>query len=572
MRGSQPCSLVEDKTTTLKSHSTRLFSWFSNPIQASLLHSQHIMTDLPPFTYTPLSANEIRLLTPVIEDDSIAWTLSTVQLDFQDLKFETLSYVWGSQDESFPIVCNEKLFWVHHNLYTALPYLARRANVDEVLPMWIDAICINQTDDEEKIVQIRSMNQIYRRASRMWIWLGIAEYQDYIPEALSTLLWLHDPNKDSRNLAQVRGASSETFYFDPSVRKAMIHLIVNPWYRRLWVTQELALSRCAVALCGEHGMTLNTLEDAQRCFLLTDRDLGLSIDEVCDVLKSNRIFSAVSYGRGLSKATSTEEIATLLIQVAILSLYQQCLQPRDRVLGLLGLLDTRNIEIPIGDFYSCASIPELYTEFGAFLLSNVLYDHDTRDEIWVWLDKASVPGKDGCFPSWVPDLHHLAYTIDRWSVIFHAGNEQRDYKASRRSKAIRRGCQKDELKISGRLLDSVVGVSSPRPIGYEEFPSVGHVVQEWNDLADWEDNAANLALSGTESSLHDFCHTLVGGQSYLGRSFDPCQMRRRFRISIDEWKRLYADFRIEERYGSLFFIVMIRNIITKLTPRLYQVD
>jgi hypothetical protein len=530
------------------------------------------MTDLPLFTYTPLSANEIRLLTPVIDDDVIAWTLSTVRLDSQDLKFETLSYVWGSQDESFPIVCNEKLFWVHHNLYTALSYLARRANVDEALPMWIDAICTNQTDDEEKIVQIRSMNQIYRRASRMWIWLGIAEYQDYIPEALSTLLWLHDPNKDSRNLAQMRGASTETFCFDPSVRKAMMHLIVNPWCRRLWVTQELALSRCAVALCGEHGMTLNTLEDAQRCFLLTDCDLGLSIDEVCDVLKSNRIFSAVSYGRGLLKATSTEEIATLLIQVAILSSYQQCLQPRDRVLGLLGLLDTRNIEIPIGDFYSCASIPELYTEFGAFLLTNALYDHDTRDEIWVWLDKASVPGKDGRFPSWVPDLHHLTYTIDRWSVIFHAGNEQRDYKASRRFKAIRRGCQNDELKISGRLLDSVVGVSSPRPIGYEEFPSVGHVVQEWNDLADWEDNAANLALSGTENSLRDFCHTLVGGQSYLDRSFDPCQMRRRFRISIDEWKRLCADFRIAERYDSLFFVVMIRNIIIKLTPRLYQVD
>jgi hypothetical protein len=42
---------------------------------------------------------------------------------------------------------------------------------------------------------------------------------------------------------------------------------------------------------------------------------------------------------------------------------------------------------------------------------------------------------------------------------------------------------------------------------------------------------------------------------------------------MDEWKKLYADFRIEERYDSLFLVVMIRNIIVnELTPRLYQVD
>jgi hypothetical protein len=572
MRGSQPCSLVEDKTTTLQSHSTQQFSWLPNPIQASLLRSQHIVNDLPLFTYTPLSANEIRLLTPIIEDDSIAWTLSTVQIDSQDLKFETLSYVWGSQDESFPIVCNDKLFWVHHNLHTALPYLARRAEVDKLPPIWIDAICINQNDDEEKIVQIRSMNQIYRRASRMWIWLGITECQDWIPEAVSNLLRLNDLNKDPRYLYRVRGTSAETV-LDPSVRKAIMHLIVNPRYRRLWVTQELVLSTYAVALCGEHEISIDTLEDAQQCWLQIANDLDLSTDETYDVVKSNRIFLAVSYGRQLSKATSIEKIATYLIDVAILSSYQQCLQPRDRVLGLLGLFDMRNIDIPIRDFYSCTSVPKLYMEFSAFLLSNALYDSDRMPCIWLWLDMASDPRKEGCFPSWVPDLHHLRYAIDRWSVIFYAGNGQRDYKASRRFKTIRRGCQNDELKISGRLLDSVVGASSPRPIGYEEFPSVGHVVQEWNALADWEDNAANLVLSETENPLHDFCHTLVGGQSHLDRSFDPCQMRRRFRISMDEWKRLYADFRIEERYDSLFLVVMIRNIIVnELTPRLYQVD
>jgi hypothetical protein len=514
------------------------------------------MTDLPPFTYTPLTANEIRLLTPVIEDDSITWTLSTVQLDSQDLKFETLSYVWGSQDESFPIVCNEKLFWVHHNLHTALPYLARRTNVDEVLPIWIDSICINQTDDEEKIVQIRSMNQIYRRASRMWIWLGMAECQDWIPEAVPNLLRLNDLNKDPSNLYRVRGTSAETV-LDPSVRKAITHLIVNPWYRRLWVTQELVLSTYAVTLCGEHEISIDTLEDAQRCWLQIGNDLDLSTDEIYDVVKSNRIFLAVSYGRQLSKATSIEKIATYLIDVAVLSSYQQCLQPRDRVLGLLGLFDMRNIDIPIGDFYSCTSVPKLYMDFSAFLLSNALYDSDRMPCIWIWLDMASDPGKEGCFPSWVPDLHHLRYAIERSSIIFHATRKQRNYKASRQIKAIQRGCQYDELTIRGRLLDSVVGVSFPRPTLQGEITTYGRMIQWWKDVADWDDNTAHLALSETETSLDDFCHTLAGGQSYPDEDFDPCEMRCKFRYCIDKWKKLCEDLRIEKRYSCPSLVVLI---------------
>jgi hypothetical protein len=532
------------------------------------------MTDLPFFTYTPLSANEIRLLTPVIDDDVIAWTLSTVQLDSQDLKFETLSYVWGSQDESFPIVCNEKLFWVHHNLFVALPYLARRANVDEVLPIWIDAICINQNDEEEKITQIRSMNQIYRRAVRVWIWLGIAEHQDCIPEAISTLSWLKQLYEDPTNCARKRDSSPEMIHLDPSVHKAVTHLVANPWYRRLWIAQELVLSNSAVALCGKYEISIDLLRDAQ--LPLHRRRVGtdtyLSIDEFNDAWMSSRIFLALPLGRQLSKATSTENIATWLLLVVSCLLYQQYLQPQDRVFGLLGLCDTRNLDIPIESFYSYASIAELYTEFSAFLFVNARYDPVTVSHIWTWLDKASVPGKEGHFPSWVRDLHHSRDTFDRWSVTFYVDNAQRDYKASRQNKFILRGYQHDELKISGHLLDSVFSISLPRPMEPEEFPSLGHIIQWWNDVADWEDNAAHLALSGTKDSLHDFCHTLVGGKSSPDESFDPCQMRRNFRNSIGKWKRLYADLNIEERYGSPLFIALIRKRTNKLTSRLYQVD
>ncbi|KAF1829096.1 hypothetical protein BDW02DRAFT_510766, partial [Decorospora gaudefroyi] len=76
--------------------------------------------------------------------------------------FDALSYVWGSQAESFPFTLNGCISHVHHNLHTALPYLVRRGDARLVRPIWIDAICINQTDKKEKMVQIRLMNKVYR--------------------------------------------------------------------------------------------------------------------------------------------------------------------------------------------------------------------------------------------------------------------------------------------------------------------------------------------------------------------------------------------------------------------------
>ena len=75
----------------------------------------------------------------------------------------------------------------------------------------------------------------------------------------------------------------------------------------------------------------------------------------------------------LSQAISIEEIATLLLRVASVTSYQQCLQSRDRVYGILGLLDRTKIEASVVNFYSCASVTELCTQFSAFLLTNALY-------------------------------------------------------------------------------------------------------------------------------------------------------------------------------------------------------
>src|SRR6266536_1056308 len=117
----------------------------------------------PPFEYQPLNDNarEIRLFTlfPGKDPHSVSGSLSHAQ--FEDLPpYEALSYVWGDTNHTRPIRVDQNLLHVTSNLENALRHLR-----NEVTPrkLWIDAICINQADHEERGIQVNMMREIYER-------------------------------------------------------------------------------------------------------------------------------------------------------------------------------------------------------------------------------------------------------------------------------------------------------------------------------------------------------------------------------------------------------------------------
>lgn len=91
-----------------------------------------------------------------------------------------LSYTWSlSEDENgqtsppeCSITINDQRFPVQQNLYNALQYLAKRIRSRKCL-FWVDAICINQEDGEERNAQVRRMKHIYENAHCIWAWLGL---------------------------------------------------------------------------------------------------------------------------------------------------------------------------------------------------------------------------------------------------------------------------------------------------------------------------------------------------------------------------------------------------------------
>jgi hypothetical protein len=156
--------------------------------------------------------------------------------------YEALSYVWGSEKHPQPIyiqpdgesndspTAKTKQDVGHHsslggksyllitkNLHTALSYLRNRF-LERV--MWIDAICINQKDSDEKGQQVQSMAKIYTNAIRVVVWLG--EAAGGSDQALEVL-------------RQAAEEQHEHPAIDEPNQQAIFTLLKRPWFQRIWV-------------------------------------------------------------------------------------------------------------------------------------------------------------------------------------------------------------------------------------------------------------------------------------------------------------------------------------------------
>jgi hypothetical protein len=127
--------------------------------------------------YKPLSfmKSEIRLLKlHKSEDESaiVSCSLETVSLT-NPVPYTALSYCWGESDVTCEILIDDVSVQVTTNLEAAL----HRLRKEKVKWLWADAICINQSDAEEKSLQVMRMNLIYRKGTKVIVWLG-TEDQD----------------------------------------------------------------------------------------------------------------------------------------------------------------------------------------------------------------------------------------------------------------------------------------------------------------------------------------------------------------------------------------------------------
>ncbi|KAF9636312.1 putative ankyrin and het domain-containing protein [Lasiodiplodia theobromae] len=244
------------------------------------------MTAEDGFRYSSLNPrhNEIRLikLQPVPKSTDgagylpiISCTLRTASLE-DELDYCALSYVWGDPSTTRPILIDGKAFHVTVNLEAALRQLAEELRQRRQSPtwLWVDSICINQCDTTERTHQVCQMDQIYRGAARVVVWLGPSTPDS--DAAIATLETVYSIAHTSRTKHWVR--SWPLFQFQETPRPetsahriqaaldevlallradgcraldAVSALFARDWFRRVWVLQEVALAKDATLLCGD---------------------------------------------------------------------------------------------------------------------------------------------------------------------------------------------------------------------------------------------------------------------------------------------------------------------------------
>ncbi|KAE9367294.1 HET-domain-containing protein [Stipitochalara longipes BDJ] len=204
-------------------------------------------------------SNTIRLLKlrPGLEHTVIECDLEVVDLEAHP-RLEALSYVWGNPNPPEAILCNGQQHPVTPNLALALsrlrsPYMTRT--------VWVDAICVNQADLEERSQQVQLMRVIYSQAWRVIVWLG--EDNGLATTAIQTIKWFAgeccakigasldaiDLDTNSPMDLQLRSYQTATSIIHrptpiqtPDEWRAMEWFFDRPWFSRVWIIQEVAFA------------------------------------------------------------------------------------------------------------------------------------------------------------------------------------------------------------------------------------------------------------------------------------------------------------------------------------------
>ncbi|KAL8961007.1 MAG: hypothetical protein Q9183_005371, partial [Haloplaca sp. 2 TL-2023] len=217
------------------------------------------------YQYSPLDpqSRTTRLVTvhPGSFNEDLHLSLRIVNVD--ETNYEALSYTWGSTDSPgvvyvghHPSSSSEPSDYleVTHNLELALRYLRSEETPRDI---WIDAICIDQENPEERGEQVLKMGVIYQNAFRVLIWLG--EAGDDGALALTSLRYLSSWVKIDWQRNQVTSMfDGETdlsrheveLPFDQEQWWSILTFFHRPWFHRLWIWQEVLLAKSASLHCG----------------------------------------------------------------------------------------------------------------------------------------------------------------------------------------------------------------------------------------------------------------------------------------------------------------------------------
>lgn len=448
---------------------------------------------------------ETRVLTlsPGNHNDPLVGTLSVLRIASPTEPYEALSYCWNSSvvtaeppdpqskimaalygtdesgnlvDQSEEIAFQDMLNHPHYESYYIrgggkLPdgvllldgtpvniggelfrALRRLRDLEKPLRIWIDALCINQSDILERNEHVKTMGQIYANASHVRIWLGEAigtesEFQHTlgaVNEALYNLLIKDGLLERGASVGEIQ------WMFVNSTQAAQIEwekiaeFVDRAWFHRTWVIQEVANAREATIHVGPNEVSWEYLAEIVSMTRTYHLDYSIADSKGLKAVLMMRLLRAERMEPGTSHATFS--FLTLLEE---LRGFQSTL-PIDKLYGIVGLTEYKN-KLTID--YS-KSAEQAFTDFAIDQLHTGSLDILTH-----CVDVPSKP-QTLSLPSWVPDWTRPGW-VEPLRVRGLAANACGD---TNKAPSFHIDPSHQTLTIKGRILDRIKAVEPAREI------------------------------------------------------------------------------------------------------------
>lgn len=437
--------------------------------------------------------------------------LSVASLGMEHLDFEALSYVWGTEFFGRKIYVNGIPAVVHPNLFGALRHLRHQ---DRDRRLFVDAVCIDQSNAAEKARQVAQMGEIFRSARRVVVWLGLG--------SLTTRM-LFRINRASESFAKEIHLGSV---------RAVSQVLSVPWWTRIWVVQEVSLAKDVIVQSGPEHITW------ERFCTVVDHVLQ---HKIFGNSGQNLYIAEYQSLKGLRQTTSTGNLLARgpasynLLRLSYTFRRRQATIPDDKLFALYGLvndeLDPSALDLRPNVTYSrskygwrtsedfAARCIERFQDLSVFALSEAFRQYgilsDSSQPTWCpcW---SSTPNDFTTTPFW---LGSAGDAIVRWQRPFSASGgllappcRRRETRDPEMANIIRiRGWQVDTIDIVGVTSNSsvftmVFGGASHRNV-FDVFRSRA----QWRSVLPGWRSLALAACVDRDEALRRYHRTITAG-------------------------------------------------------------
>ncbi|KAI1115259.1 heterokaryon incompatibility protein-domain-containing protein [Nemania sp. NC0429] len=394
----------------------------------------------PAYPYRRLIDDDIRLLNILPGHGVLECSLHQMPLA-EEQAFRALSYVWGAQRGMEEILLEGRPFKVTKSLYEVL----RQLREDQPGPpreigyqkdyLWIDAICLNQQDVDEKSRQVPRMMEIYEAASVVLIWLGPNRpmtkseklARNFTPPPIDAAGCLRfgsvstddivgllfekvnmkglewdlpaDEAEQASVLHEVFGESYN------AVVQASAELLQRPWFKRVWTLQECSVGKSTWVISGRHGTHLQDFIKILKVFVVHHRLLAMTPGFLR--IRTLILVEDAKIDMWFGEKKLEMGVAECILKLIFYRSGLQATDPRDHLYGVLSFVTYfTGKQLPAElrpDYHSPFEV--VYWHYTAYLLGN------GADLGLLMTERHNLQG----VPSWVPDFRDLGLRMERVS-------------------------------------------------------------------------------------------------------------------------------------------------------------